>query len=407
MSTSKIKWYSSFNTNAPKLDNNWGALLNVFQKCLVDGYGQVQIASFNFNQNVVTVTTSSPHGFLQFQTVLIEGTGATELDKEHHVFNVMTETQFQIELKNTSLQSLAANSATVKLPSLGWEIVFSDTGRAIFKSKAEEGPNHCLFVQDKLLTGYTTSWAKFASTALAEDFDGTFNFRGRSDLANIADMGGLGSGTSMRLPSGKIYYATAGSNGVSNTTITPSSGSTNGNQTWYLIGDGSTFYIVNSIHPSSTNFQYSGFGQYNCYHQGFRYNSFIANFLWNDQAANNGANFSMDTAGLTSTYKSVKTLGIYGKSTTGILYLNSYNGISYSGNSNLLSSSGPINLFEVYLRDSNSVLMGTLKNLYWLAVATPYRNQQIFQQGNSVFIALNTYANNYLCQVVLKLAELE
>ena len=74
-----IKWYSSFNTNAPKLDNNWGALVNVLKKCLVEGFGAVQSSATSFNGDFLTVTFTEDHGFLLHQLVEVSGSGVTSV----------------------------------------------------------------------------------------------------------------------------------------------------------------------------------------------------------------------------------------------------------------------------------------------------------------------------------------
>jgi len=403
MSTSKIKWYSSFNTNAPKLDNSWGALVNVLKKCLVEGFGAVQSSSTSFNGDFLTVTFTEDHGFLQHQLVEVSGSGVTSIDGLQRISKVIDNKQIVLKLNGNSISNIST-TLSIKLPSLGWELLYDLSNKAVFKSTADNGPNHCLFVQNNLPTGYTTTWAKFANLGMAEEYDYDFEPKGLSHPVTWTDLNPKGTGTSMTLGANKIFYNVNSSYDLGSS-IAPSYGSTNGNVDWYLIGDGSYFYLLNGIKVGSTNMIMTGMGQYDCLHAGFNHNTFLCPMSFDTQAANGTSNMSLDFCSLASTTRGLKTLASYADATVKVLNTSSYNGLVNSGSSNILAAAGPTNLFKVYVRDSRNILMGTLKNIYWLAVQQPYNNRQIFKQGDSIYLAITTYLNNTTCQVVFKIGE--
>ena len=403
MSTSKIKWYSSFNTNAPKLDNNWGALVNVLKKCLVEGFGVVQSSATSFNGDFLTVTFTEDHGFLQHQLVEVSGSGVTSVDGLQRISKVIDNKQIILKLNGNSVSNIST-TLTVRLPPLGWELLYDLNNKAVFRTTSQEGPNHCLFVQNNLPNGYTTTWGKFANIGLAEDHDYDFVPKGLTNPVNWDDLNPKGTGTTMTLGHSKIFYGISTSYDVSSS-YAPTYGSTNGNCDWFLIGDESYYYFVSGLRTNSTNSIITGAGQYDCIHAGYNFNTFLNTMSYDIQAANGTSSLTLDYSSLAANTRQLRTLSGYNNLNGSVLSTSSYSGVSSSGSTNVLSNAGPTNLFKVYVRDSNNILMGTLKNIYWLAVAQPYTNRQIFKQGDSIYIAISTYLNSANCQVVFKIGE--
>lgn len=398
-----IKWYSSFNTNAPKLDNNWGALVNVLKKCLVDGFGSVQSSVTSFNGDFLTVTFTEDHGFLQHQLVEVSGSGVTSVDGLRRISRVIDNKQIVLKLNGNSVSSIST-SITVKLPSLGWELLYDLNHKAVFRTKAEDGPNHCLFVQNNLPTGYTTTWGKFANIGLAEDYAYDFVPKGLTNPANWDDINPKGTGTSMTLGHSKVFYG-INSSYDTGSSYAPTYGSTNGDCDWFLIGDESYYYLISGLRVNSTNSIITGAGQYDCIHAGYSFSTFLNTMSYDIQIASGTSSLHSDYNSLVSTPRQLRTLAGYNNLNSKVLSTSSYQGIVTSGTTNILSNAGPTNLFKVYVRDANNILMGTLKNIYWLAVTQPYNNRQIFKQGDSIYIAISTYLNGANCQVVFKIGE--
>lgn len=412
MSNSQIKWFSSTNKNAPALANTWGSLLALFQACFVDGYSSQNVSSVSLftaadnSYTMVTFTYLAVHNYSQYQILNVSGSTVNTLNGDFRILNVSQDgLSLTFKVKAGIADAGTVLNIFTKLAPLGWENVYSETGRAVYKTTSENDHNHCFFVQDKLNTGYTTTYAKYATTALAEDIDVGFTPKGLSFPQDISLLDGSGSGATFKLGSGKIMYACNMGSGITNGTFTPTSVPPNGDREWILIGTNEYFYLYNTVHPGTVWGQLSSFGIYDSVHQGFKYSSYISNMLWDDQLANNAANLSIDAGGLSSTAKFIKSLSSYARPGLSNLLLNSYNGMSYSGNTNILSSSGPVNLFKVFLRETSSVLMGTLKGFYWIAQQTPYAHKQIFKQGSNIFLALSIYSSNNVTQVAISLGD--
>lgn len=396
-----LRWYTSNNTNAPQLTNDWGALLNIYKKCLVEGYGTLQPTSVSFANEYVTLTYASAHGYLQYQQLQVSGFNNSLLDTVHRIYRIDSTTQLTLKVVGNTLTSFTGTVTTL-LPSLGWDLLYDQDTKGVFRSVAENGPNHCFFVQNSLPSGYTTTWAKFANTGMAEDWDYGFVPKGLTHPVNWNDINPSGSGTTMTLGHGKIFHNS--SSGITN--MYPNAGSFTGNSEWFLIGDESYFYLFHTPISSSSYFVGTGFGQYDSCHQNNSYGTFLHNMSYEIQTAGGSSNYALDTASLYSNIRNIKTLSGYNNTSLKDLLTTSYSGISYSGYSSILSAGGPVNLFKVYLRDTNSVLMGTLKNLYWLATPTPFVHRQIFRQGKGIYIAFTHYPNSITSQIVVKIGEM-
>lgn len=397
-----LRWYSHLNINAPKLDNTWGSLIRVLKSCLSEGFGEKPVDAYNVFGETVTLTFTEAHGFLQHQLITVTGAEETPLDGTYRVTDVPDTKSLKFQI--TKAVPTITTILTVRLDPLGWETLYDEDNKAVFKTSATEGPNHCLFVDNSLPTGYTTTWAKFANFGLAEDHSAAFEPKGLTHPAVWSDLNPKGSGASMTLGANKIFYNVNSSYDLGSS-IAPTYGSTNGSVDWYLIGDGSYFYLLNGIKIGSTNMIMTGMGQYDCLHAGFNHNTFLCPMSYDAQAANGTSNMSLDFCSLASTNRGLKTLANYADTSGKVLNTSSYNGLVSSGSSNILGSAGPTNLFKVYVRDSRNILMGSLKNIYWLAVQQPYSNRQIFKQGSDIYIAITSYLSNTSCQVVFKIGE--
>lgn len=399
----KLRWFSSTNKNAPQLNNTWGAVVNLFNKCLVEGFGLLTTTSNTFNGEYLTLAFSEAHGLQQYQTVKITGSSIEALDRLHTIYSLKSSTEIVIKILNNTLTSVPT-LLSVSLPSLGWESLYNENNKAVFKTTADEGPNHCMFVKNDLPDGYNTTWWKFANIGMAEGYDSNFTPLGFTQPVSWSSFAPSGSGDAMSLGVGALFYNCTDGYDI-NSGPAPYYGSSNGNCDWLLIGNNSYFYLLHAPFINRVTPVLTAFGQYDSLHNGFQYNTILGCNAVDQTRANQGYPLGQyNWAGGTTT-QSLRTLSGYNNTSIKSLNVNSYNEINVSGYANWLNPSGPINLFKPYVRDSNNILMGTLRNLYWIGVTTPYKHKQVFKQGPDIYIAITSYIYYYTGQVIFKIGE--
>lgn len=400
--SNQIFFAKSTNQGAPQVTNSWGALVSLLKTILTDGYVVTPVQSVVQEGTDVKVTCTSTHSLEQFQTISLVSNATSETYLTARIVKIDDSTSFTIKVEAS--QNVPTSNMLVKIPSAGWEVLYSLDNKAVFKPTSANGPNHFLFVDNSIPSGYTTSHVKFATFGLAERYAYGFTPEGLTNPVNWDDLNPKGTGTSMTLGHSKIFYGISTSYDV-NSSYAPTYGSTNGNCDWFLIGDESYYYLISGLRTNSTNSIITGAGQYDCIHAGYNFNTFMNTMSYDAQAANGAASLHLDYSSLAANTRQLRTLSGYNNLSGNVLSTSSYSGVLNSGATNVLSNAGPTNLFKVYVRDSNNILMGTLKNIYWLAVAQPYTNRQIFKQGDSIYIAISTYLNSANCQVVFKIGE--
>lgn len=141
-----IKVYHSAQNGAPALTGSAGDLIDVWDKVLVDGYGEVNISSIVPNSSIATVTCSVPHGFESGDYIAVSG--ATEA-KYNGVFKVAVTsgTAFTYALPE-ALTTPATGPLKVRRAPAGFEKVFSADKRAVYRSKDAASTRACLQVID-------------------------------------------------------------------------------------------------------------------------------------------------------------------------------------------------------------------------------------------------------------------
>jgi hypothetical protein len=418
LTDTSIKFLNSSNLNGPLLNTDWGALIRLYDACLVDGINPLNISTLTMSgstpesSDIVTLTYLTPHGYQQYQVLLISGAEIPVLNGEHRILSVSADGLSLTSKTNTNIVD-AGNTLNIitKLAPFGWTKVFSGTNRAVYKMNSAAGPNHYFFVlndnpNNNGATGYDPSWAKYATTGLAEGIGDGFTPQGLCTPAAWGELYPRGSGNNVVQGTGKVYYAY---NSYSIDSIYDSNTQQAGNRRWEIYGNESYFYLFNANNISySTQLQVTGCGQYDSLHQGYNYNTFLSNGVYDSKTAATWHNISIDANQLIGfqderIIRSLSNLNSFANPT---IRVRSLNGIAISGYNSVLNVNGPLNLLKMYVIDADAVMMGAFKNLFWLGSVRPLNNGQIFTQGEGVYKAINVYRANtsYEGQIVVRLA---
>jgi len=131
MSLETVVMFESTDAGAPVLTGQAGTLVFLLDKCLVDGYGQVTLASLAQTGGVATATTSAAHGFKSHQIVEIAGATPAAYNGKHRI-TVTSPTAFTFAVEGATA-SPASGTITAKRPSLGWSRHFASTNQACYR----------------------------------------------------------------------------------------------------------------------------------------------------------------------------------------------------------------------------------------------------------------------------------
>lgn len=240
-----IKWFSSNDINAPVLSNTWNCMIDVLDACLVTGYSTQQVSLFVIENGVGIVTFAGAHNYKQFQVLrFLSESNPIIHNKEFKILGVTTTTvEFKINTPDQTLSGVIA----CQLAPLGWSKPFSGVGKAVYQAKDIEKNPFFLRIDNSLDPLYNSTYAKFAKVGILETCEGVDDISGVQmpfDPANPnKNWVASGSGTSVYNGWFKWRYA------AYETLATSSSWGdynvpTNGDRSWYLIGDDDVFYII-------------------------------------------------------------------------------------------------------------------------------------------------------------------
>jgi len=378
--TNKVKWFHQGMTGAPVLTNTWGSMTALLDACLINGFNLQTATSITRDGNTAIATLSSGHGFMVDQVILVAGCTQPEYNGEFTVTAVTANTvKFTVSGEPAS-PATTASTITVKVAPLGFEIVFNNSNKRVYRSPNPLSNRHYLRVDDSLPTGYTTTWAKFARVTLAEgmaDIDTCVGARAPYDPANPAkNEVPSGSGTSMYSGWFKWFYArqAAAETGGDGGTVARS---------WVLLGDDRGFFLANASGWSGDARLLYAFTDFDSYKAGDNYASYLLAAERYQTASSSGLTYPYQEA---YSAQSNETTGkvclrnhtqIGDQCRLGMLSLNDGNGQNISGRSgNIPFPNGPdysLILHPISLREtSGGHLRGVLPGLYWLHQNQPY-----------------------------------
>lgn len=421
VASTDIKFYVHTNTNAPQLTNDYGCMIAVLDACLVTGFGSQAVSSITAAGSTATVTFNSAHNFMQYQVIEIAGADQAEYNGLHRILTVPNANSITFELVVAPTITTATGTITCKLPPLGWEKPFGNTGgKAAYRSSNLLLPSRpFLRVVDELDPAYTATYAKYAKVAIVEDMtdiDTMLGIQAPFDSANpTKNWVGSGSGATAINGWSRWYYATATNTSNGNDTTAPTALS----RDYILIGNTDYFYIIPVSGTNSASNFYGlvyGFGAFSSHLNIDNMNTFLASTqnyvaaninMWRGQYSGlAGANTGSSKINLLSAYNQALSAITAKCICTG----SSIAGSVDSGVSDYIlnaSSLGYTPLFPVsILEDGSSAIRGEIPNLYWLLQNKPYPHKTIFTEKNNAYIAVLVAAGASYGQMVLKVGDL-
>lgn len=164
-----IKFFQSTQTGAPQLCGQPGSLIAVLNACLVNGFNLRTLTRITRDGAVATAFADAGHGYHEGDIVLLAGANEAAYNGEFRICSVTTNSfQFDLVFAAGAEPPLAATGAlTAKIAPLGWESPFSDTNKAVYRSREENGNRLFLRIDDTSLPG-EANYGRGARSALAQ-----------------------------------------------------------------------------------------------------------------------------------------------------------------------------------------------------------------------------------------------
>ncbi|MEQ1411424.1 hypothetical protein [Acinetobacter indicus] len=243
-----VKHYQNTMKGIPQLTNNWGAMINLLDAVLVNGFNHVTILGLtkaNTASITATINLGSDHGFIDRQVVRIAGsTNGWNGD-----YKILSADASSITIECTAEHpSVISGTATCFTAPLDFEIVHqtplgSTEPKRAYRSKDPEALGLILLVHDFCVSDASTTGAKFAKVALVENMTDINVITGNQMPADPNNFGwdGIYHGRA------KWYYRTS-VNAQAADSATPSTGNSD-----FCITGNTKHFAYTAITPSLTS----------------------------------------------------------------------------------------------------------------------------------------------------------
>ena len=239
--------------NGLTLGNNWGDLIRLLDKALVTGVDFTQITSASIDaQGDVHITLYAAHNAMLFQVVELTGFAPASLNQKYRIKGVPGTTQLILKPHTAITETSITTVGTGKLASLGYEIIFRDTGdvKRVYRAKNPTAQHPFIRVDETIsgLSGnYDDTYAKSAMVGLLESMAHIDDYKDPNKLQLPLDVANfsknweiIGADSSVVRGWCKWFYA-AGENATS---ITESQRAASGLRNFTLVGCADYFYLT-------------------------------------------------------------------------------------------------------------------------------------------------------------------
>lgn len=181
----QIKVFSYDQTNAPALSGESSKLDAILNACLVTGFNSKSISSISVSNNIATVTTSTSHGYQQYDTIVISGANEIVFNDEFTIASVPSTTTFTFPLVTNT--SSATGTITCKIAPLGWTQDFTNgSGKSVYHSSDFTGTGLYLRVDDTGARSTQVNMYETMSTLDAGTGKSQDTWWAKSSVANTA-----------------------------------------------------------------------------------------------------------------------------------------------------------------------------------------------------------------------------
>lgn len=209
----------------PIMSGNSNTVINIFDKCLVSGFGSIVVNSISIDATGFSTVTYSNHGYNKTPIVLlISGSPNENLNGEWELTG-FTSTTLTIDTRESGLTNVViSGTITIKIAPLGWEKVFDNVANsvAVYRSSDPLSRRHFLRLDDYdgISVPSRFSYLRGYENMSSSDDVGTYPYPLQSSFSR-------GLGIVRSLYSNPSIYFTSGDANIS----------------WTLVGTSKQFYF--------------------------------------------------------------------------------------------------------------------------------------------------------------------
>jgi hypothetical protein len=139
-------YFGTTQADYPRLTNSPGSLIALLDAVLVNGYGDKPVTSLVIDANRKATLTATNHGYDVPARFEIYGADQPEINGEWEVESVPDSDTIIFTAPASLANTTITGNVHIRVPPLGWDKVFSDTDRAVYRAKV--GNKHYLYIDD-------------------------------------------------------------------------------------------------------------------------------------------------------------------------------------------------------------------------------------------------------------------
>lgn len=247
--------------NGLTLGNNWGDMIRLLDKALVNGIDFTQITAASIDtQGDVHITLYSAHNAMLFQVVELSGFTPASLNQKYRIKGVPNTTQLILKPKLDITERSITTIGAGKLSALGYDIIFRDAAdvKRVYRAKNPTAQHPFIRVDESIASdtgSYTSTYAKYAMVGLLEHMNHIDDYQNPSVLQLPLDPSDpaknwkiTATGTTARRGWSRWYWArNSDTVGYSNDNEAPSTGS----RSFTICGDSNAFYLQTAVSVTS------------------------------------------------------------------------------------------------------------------------------------------------------------
>ena len=403
--------------NGLTLGNNWGDLIRLLDKALVTGVDFTQITAASIDaQGDVHITLYAAHNAMLFQVVELSGFAPASLNQKYRIKGIPNTTQLILKPHTAIAETSITTVGAGKLASLGYDIIFRDTGdvKRVYRSKNPTNIHPFIRVDESLssldgTSSYNSAYAKYAVVGLLESMEHIDDFEKTDVLqlpfypANPKANWNISGGTGVNVSRGmsRWYYASRNISAGGADTQTP----TAGNRAFTLVGDKDAFYLLNAYtNDNLRNKKINGCGIFDsAMADGLSPNWFLMTHIPTYTGASDSVAYWSEPGGTTLFYQKENACFYatgYNTSNKLVAHTKAYAIMPdyRSGNSDLNLNPFMQACMTIPFYDLNNNLRGTLKHILYVASTSFYSYTLTTPRpaGESMYVVDSTYSQNNL-----------
>lgn len=233
-----VRWFHSGMADAPVLRGEAGALIELLDACLINGFSTRTLTSLSVSGGVATATISSGNPYEQYSVIRISGATPAGLNGDHRI-DTSAASSFTFPAPEGVPDGAATGTITVLRSPAGWSKPFSGTNKAAYQG--DEGSTQLYLRVDDTESVYS-------------------NVRGYETLTDIDTGSGLFPTVAMQA---NYWWNKSNAAGAAP-------------RAWTLVADGAMLFFIPCAHSSYPNAGHLNyFGDFSAYSPADAYNCMI------------------------------------------------------------------------------------------------------------------------------------